>query len=84
MEIALRVGVSDVTIHHTVKTRGLEATLSYRKRPEPRNPVIITGELEARIIALACSELPEVYGPLDASSVDTPGHQTEYHGIRRT
>ncbi|MEC0171903.1 helix-turn-helix domain-containing protein [Paenibacillus graminis] len=54
MEIAQRVGVSDVTIHHTVKsycTRGLEATLSYRKRPEPGSPASITGELEARIIA---------------------------------
>lgn len=64
MEIAQRVGVSDVTIHHTVKsycTRGLEATLSYRKRPEPGSPAIITGELEARIIALACSEPPEGY-----------------------
>lgn len=64
MEIAQRVGVSKVTIHHTVKsycTYGLEPTLSYRKRPEPGKPAIITGELEARIIALACSEPPVGY-----------------------
>ncbi|MNI36963.1 hypothetical protein D3C73_910310 [compost metagenome] len=63
-EIAQRVGVSDVTVYHTVKsycTRGLEATLNYRQRPEPGRPTVITGELEARIIALACSEPPEGY-----------------------
>ncbi|MHA6533470.1 helix-turn-helix domain-containing protein [Paenibacillus sp. BAC0078] len=64
MEIAQRVGVSDVTIHHTVKsycTRGLEATLQYRQRSEPGRPSVINGELEARILALACSEPPVGY-----------------------
>jgi len=63
-EIAQRVGVSDVTVYHTVKdycTHGLEATLRYRKRPEPGRPSAITGEVEARIIALACSEPPQGY-----------------------
>lgn len=51
-------------LYPTVKsycTRGLEPTLSYRKRLEPGTPAIITGELEARIIALACSEPPVGY-----------------------
>jgi len=63
-EIAKRVGVSDVTVYHTVKdycTRGLETTLHYRQRPEPGRPSAITGEVEARIIALACSEPPQGY-----------------------
>ncbi|MNW46594.1 hypothetical protein D3C74_238980 [compost metagenome] len=64
VEIAQRVGVSDVTVYQTVKdycTQGLEDTLHYRQRPEPGRPSVITGELEARIIALACSEQPEGY-----------------------
>ncbi|WP_222934659.1 helix-turn-helix domain-containing protein [Paenibacillus terrae] len=63
-EIAQRIGVSEVTVYHTVKdycTRGLHETLSYRKRAEPARPSQVTGEVEARIIALACSEPPEGY-----------------------
>jgi transposase len=64
IEIAQRVGVSDVTVHHTIKdycTHGLESTLHYRQRPNPGRPAAITGEEEARIIALACSEPPSGY-----------------------
>lgn len=63
-QIARRVGVSDVTVYHTIKdycTRGLEATLCYRTRPEPGRPCTLTGEDEARIIALACSQPPQGY-----------------------
>ncbi|WP_342593039.1 helix-turn-helix domain-containing protein [Paenibacillus silagei] len=42
-------------------TRGLEETLQYRRRAEPPRPSPITGEVEARIIALACSEPPKGY-----------------------
>lgn len=64
MEIAQRAGVSNATVYHTVKdycTRGLEATLKYRSRPEPGRPSVISGEAEARIVALACSEPPQGY-----------------------
>nr|WP_156830163.1 IS630 family transposase [Paenibacillus sp. HW567] len=64
IEIAQRVGVSDVTVYHTIKdycTYGLESTLHYRQRPNPGRPAAITGEEEARIIALACSEPPNGY-----------------------
>ncbi|WP_172201020.1 helix-turn-helix domain-containing protein [Saccharibacillus qingshengii] len=64
LEIAQRVGVSDVTVYHTVKSYvndGLEATLSYRQSPNPGRPAALTGEEEARVIALACSEPPEGY-----------------------
>lgn len=61
-EIAQRVGVSDVTVYQTIKTYclfGIEDTLQYRKRAEPPRRPVITGEVEARIIALACSEPPK-------------------------
>ncbi|MNW53518.1 hypothetical protein D3C74_310830 [compost metagenome] len=63
-EIASRCGVSHVTVFYTVRdycTRGLEETLNYRRRAEPPRPSAITGEVEARIIALACSEPPKGY-----------------------
>jgi transposase len=59
-EMAVRCGVSDVTVYHTIKdfcTHGIEYTLKF-KRTKATNPPIVTGEVEARIIALACSEPP--------------------------
>ncbi|WP_342481934.1 helix-turn-helix domain-containing protein [Paenibacillus sp. FSL L8-0340] len=53
-----------MTVYYTVKdycTRGLDQTLRYRRRDEPARPSPITGEVEARIIALACSEPPKGY-----------------------
>lgn len=62
-EIAQRVGVSDVTVYHTVK--------SYYPRVGTYPELSTTtgawashchsGVLEARIISLACSEPPEGY-----------------------
>ena len=60
-EIALRCGVSDVTVYNTVRdycTYGLEYTLTF-KRTKATNPPIVTGDIEARIIALACGEAPD-------------------------
>ena len=60
-EIAVRCGVCDVTVYHTIRDyceRGLDYTLQFQKRKPPR-PAIITGEKEARIIALACGEAPK-------------------------
>jgi transposase len=60
-EIAARCGVSDVTVFHTLRdycTCGLEYTLKF-KRTKATNPPIVTGEAEARIIALACGEPPQ-------------------------
>lgn len=61
-EIAIRCGVSDVTVYHTIRDyceRGIERTLHFQKRENPPRPAIITGEKEARIIALACGEPPK-------------------------
>ncbi|MFK4304449.1 MULTISPECIES: helix-turn-helix domain-containing protein [unclassified Paenibacillus] len=63
-EIARRAGVSQVTVHNTVRdycTRGIQETLRYRERAEPARPSQVTGEVEARIVALACSEPPQGY-----------------------
>ena len=61
-EIAQRCNASDVTVYQTIKAYclfGIEHTLQYRKRAEPPRRRLITGETEARIIALACSEPPK-------------------------
>ena len=40
---------------------GLEATINRKKRETPPVPPKVTGDVEAHIIALACSEPPEGY-----------------------
>lgn len=56
------------TTHTTVQTvrtsyceKGLEATINRKKRETPPVPAKVTGEVEAHIIALACSDPPEGY-----------------------
>jgi len=59
-EMAKRCNVSDITVYNTLKeytTKGLTHTLKF-KRTKTTNPPIITGDLEAKIIALACTEPP--------------------------
>jgi len=63
-EIASRVGVTVITVYNTRKSMcsaGIEKTLRYQKPDTPPRPAIITGETEARIIAVACSEPPKGY-----------------------
>jgi len=60
-EICIRCGVSDVTVFNTLRdfcTSGLEYALSF-KRTKATNPPIVTGDTEARIVALACGESPD-------------------------
>ena len=60
-EIAKRCGVSAVTVFKLVKEYALEGIACCLKRREhksPPNPPIVTGEKEARIIALACGNPP--------------------------
>ncbi len=60
-EIAQRCDASEVTVYQTIKDYcrfGIEGALQYRKRAEPPRQPMVTGEVEARIIALACSEPP--------------------------
>jgi len=60
-EIAARIGISDVCVYQTVKgycLNGLDYALRRRKHEQPPRKPIVTGEDEARIIALACGEAP--------------------------
>lgn len=64
-EIARRVGVTTPTIFNTIKAfseKGLEAILRFKTPIEPNKKPIVTGEIEARIIATACGAPPEGFG----------------------
>lgn len=61
-EIAALFSVHSQTGHCVRKTYalfGLEAAISRKKRATPPVPAKITGEVEAKIIALSCSTPPE-------------------------
>jgi transposase len=61
-EVAKICGVSTVTVYNVSKqcaTEGLAATLNRKKRETPPIPSKITGEVEAKIIALCCGKPPE-------------------------
>lgn len=60
-EIAARCDVNVATVNRTASDfciYGLEATLTF-KRTKATNPKIVTGDIEANVIALACSQPPE-------------------------
>jgi len=61
-EIAARIGISDVCVYQTIKDYclcGLDYAIRRRKHEHPPRKPIVTGEYEARIIALACGEPPD-------------------------
>jgi len=64
-DIAKRIGVSRQTVNNTqndfLRAANISLFLQRKKRETP--PVLpkVTGELEARIIALACGKVPEGY-----------------------
>ena len=49
------------TVRTTFCEKGLEETLRRKKRETPPVPAKITGDVEARVIALACSNPPDGY-----------------------
>lgn len=61
-DVAEALGVTPRTIEH-IKKRfvedGLEAALERKQRETPPRAVVFDGEFEARLTALACSEVPE-------------------------
>jgi hypothetical protein len=63
--IAARLDVSGETLRLVAKrfaeTGDVWATIGRRQRPLPPVPSPVTGEVEARLIALACSQPPEGY-----------------------
>lgn len=62
-EIAKRIEVSRQTIQNVKKdffaTADISTFLQRKKRETPPVPAKVTGELEAHVIALACSKAPE-------------------------
>lgn len=61
-EIAMAFNTSQTTVQHVRTTyveRGLDAAIFGKKREIPPAAVKVTGDIEARIIALACSNPPE-------------------------
>jgi len=64
--VAARAGVHVDTVVKTSKAyadRGgdVEETITRKKRLEPPVPAVVTGEVEARLIKLACSAPPQGY-----------------------
>ena len=62
--VAEALGVTSRTIEHLKKRfveDGLEAALVRKPRVRPPREVIFDGAFEARLIALACSDVPEGY-----------------------
>jgi Homeodomain-like domain len=63
--IAARLGVSGETLRlvaqRFAETGDVWATVGRKQRPLPPVPSPVTGEVEARLIALACSQPPEGY-----------------------
>ena len=60
-EICVRCGVSNVTVFNVLRdycANGQEKVLTY-KRTTPNNPPKVTGDVEARIVAVACGAIPE-------------------------
>src|SRR4051812_32152536 len=62
--VAQRAGVCAATIVRVSKAYAArggdgQAPVTRKKRETPRVPPIVTGEVEARVIALACTEPPE-------------------------
>jgi transposase len=63
-DVASALGVSTRSIEHLKKRfveKGLEAALSRKKREKPPREVKFDGAFEARLIALACSKVPDGY-----------------------
>src|SRR5512137_2504762 len=61
-DVAEALGVTSRTIEHLKKRfveDGLEAALERKPREKPPREVIFDGAFEARLIALACSDVPE-------------------------
>lgn len=64
--VAEHAGVSRQTVQNVkndfLKSAGLSSFLQRNKRKTPPVPAKVTGDLEARIIALACGKAPEGFG----------------------
>lgn len=96
-EIAATFNTTPTTVHN-VRTsyvnRGLEATINRKKRETPPVPAKVTGDIEARIIALACGEPPEGYSRwsvrliaekcVELNYIDSISHMTVSRILKKT
>ena len=69
-DVAGALGITSRTIEHLKKRfveDGLEAALGRKQRDKPPRDVTFDGAFEARLIALACSDVPDgvIAGPSD-------------------
>lgn len=92
-------------VYHTTSTtvsnvrasyanNGLEATITRKKRETPPVPAKVTGDVEAHIIALACSDPPEGYERwtlrlladkcVELNYVDSLSHMTVSRVLKKT
>lgn len=61
-EITQAYHVQSATVTRIAKEyveTGFESTMTYKRHPEPPVKPIVTGDIEARIVQLACSETPD-------------------------
>ena len=93
------------SVYHTTPTtvqkvrtsyanKGLEGTINRKKRETPPVPPKVTGEVEAHIIALACSDPPEGYSDwslrlladkcVELNYLDSVSHMTISRVLKKT
>ncbi len=75
-------------------TNGLDATINRKKRETPPVPAKITGEIEAKIIAMACGEPPDGYEKwtvrliadkcVELNYIDSISHMTVQRVLKKT
>ena len=95
-EIAQHLQVHPNTIYKVRKTYaelGWEATVQRKKRITPPNPPKITGEVEAKIIALSCSTPPAgrstwslsllAQKAVELHYIDSISHETVRHVLKK-
>jgi transposase len=92
-EISKRCGVCDVTVYQTIRDycrHGIKQALRRKSFTSPSIEPIVTGDVEARIIAVACGEPPEGFSRwtvrmltnkiIELGIVETVGRET----VRKT
>ncbi|MPM23567.1 IS630 family transposase ISMma9 [bioreactor metagenome] len=82
------------TVRSTYANQGVDAVLNRKKRETPPVPAKVTGEVEAHVIALACSEPPEGYSRwtvrliaekcIELGYVETLSHMTVSRILKKT
>jgi len=85
-KIGKRIGVSRQAIWTMVKAfhgEGIEESLKFKTPAEPNKKPIVTGEIEARIIAVACGEPPAGYGRWTVRSLTNKIEMDILPGISR-